>query len=360
MPCARGVPVVFCFWLSYSTLLMAGTLPPASDFRLSLRKDPHSALPLGASCKGEAAQTLTCQAFSVTLENLGHHTVRLSGITCRDPEVKIYRQISKSTTEWLPVSDPRPNPCPAVKWTNTRLRPHERTEFDTRLISPRRESDGFLPGSYTLRASWVLFGCTEDPDGADCLAPLQEAGNPDFRSEPVEVVSNEVEAESPTLPTLGAMKFSFDAEVIPASQAAKLHPALRAKCPAGRADNIECAAFHYKIGNSGTRAVRLSQGCGDIFPEYLANGEWRPIFETLQCTVNVITETPILPGSVVKGDFSLAWGYNISPFRSPGEYRLRLTLNLQACFASPDGRFCLTKYQNEPPVTSSQLTVRTQ
>lgn len=128
-----------------------------------------------------------------------------------------------------------------------------------------------------------------------------------------------------------------------------------------RADRIECVAFHYKIGNSGTRIVRwTTRGCGEFFPEYLADGEWRPVFVTLGCTVSALKETPILPGGVVEGDFSLAWGYNISPFRSPGEYTFRITLNPTGCFASPDGRFCLAPDHDEPPLTSSELTIRTQ
>jgi len=364
-----AVPVVLCWLLSCSTFSIAGTsplpLPQASDFRLTLREDPHSTLPLTASCEGEVGQTLTCRAFVVMLENLSQHTVRLSGNSCQDPEVTIYRQVPTSNpgSEWFPVSDPKHDSCPKTSWTNTRLRPHERTNFETRLISPQRESEGFLPGTYTLRAAWTLFGCTEEPDGSDCLTPLQDASNANYVSESVEVVSNEVRAESPTLPNLGAMKFSFDADVIPASSAAKLAPMLRAKCPAEKVDRVECAAFHYKIGNSGTRALRWMQlGCNDfgIFPEYLADGQWHPVLQNLPCTLNVLVETPILPGGVVEGDFSLAWGYDISAFHSPGEYTFRLVLRPQACFASPDGRFCLTTPHNESPVTSSQLTFRTQ
>jgi hypothetical protein len=213
----------------------------------------------------------------------------------------------------------------------------------------------------------VLFGCTEEPDDTDCLTPLQNT--PRFPStvskvniqEPVEVVSNEVKVESPTLPDLGAMKLSFDVNVILASQATTLAPTLRAKCASEKADSIECAVFHYKIGNSSTRAVILAQDCGsEPFPEYFSAGEWHPVFQTLGCSVNVTREIPILPGGVFEEDFSLAWGYNISPFRAPGEYTFRLTFHPPACFASPDGRFCLTKYQNEAPMTSGPLTVRTQ
>jgi hypothetical protein len=353
-----GLFVVLCCLLSRSTSLIAGTspqpLPPASDLRLSLREDPHSSLPLTASCEGEAGQTLACRAFVVTLENLSQHTIRLSGNSCREPEVRIFVQIPNSTG-WRLASNPIPGPCPRPNRTTTRLRPHESTKFERRLISPRREIYGSLPpGGYTLRAEWRLFGCTEEPDGADC--------NPSSVAETVEVVSNEVRAESPVLPNLGAMKFSFDVNVIPASRAAKLHPMLRSKCAPERADSIECMAFHYQVSNSGTRAVRwVHGGCGDFFPEYLADGQWRPVFTTLECTVNAGgVETAILPGGVIEGDFSLAWGYDITPFRSPGEYTFRITLTPMACFASPDGRFCLTTPHSEPRIVSSEVTVRTQ
>jgi hypothetical protein len=180
--------------------------------------------------------------------------------------------------------------------------------------------------------------------------------------EPVEVVSNEVRAESPKLPDLGPMQFSFEVNVIPSSQAKKLARVVRAKCADEGAGSIECAVFHYKVGNAGTRAVRLMQlGCTDfgIFPEYLADGQRSPVLQNLACTVNVPNETPILPGGVAEGDLTLAWGYDISPFRSPGEYTFRLILRPQVCVASPDGSFCLDLPHNEPAIISSELTVRT-
>jgi hypothetical protein len=340
-------------------------LPDADKFRLTLVEDRNSTLPLGPSCTGEAEQTLTCRAFTVTLKNLGKKVVRISWGGCNEPEIRFDRKEPNSSSGWWPVSQIKRENCGPAIWRSIRLKPGEKNEYVTRLISSRRDAEAFAPGPYTLRAEWVLLGCTEEPEGTDCLSPLQVVRPPgpasafDFQ-EAVSVISNEVRAESPALPNLGTVKFSFDADVIPASLAAKLAPMLRAKCPAERVDSVECAAFHYKIGNSGTRIVIWTRGCGEFFPEYLADGQWRPVFQNLPCTLNVPVETPILPGSVVEGDFSLAWGYDISSFRSPGEYTFRLTLNPTACFASPDGRFCLTQYHNEPPVTSNQLTFRTQ
>jgi hypothetical protein len=351
-------------------LLTAGDapqlLPNADEFRLTLAEDRDSMLPLGASCTGEAAQTLTCRAFALTLENLSKKTVRISWGGCNEPPIRIDRKEPNSSSGWWPVSQKKREDCGLVAMHSIRLKPGEKKEYATRLISSRREAEPFAPGSYTLRAEWVLLGCIEEPEGTDCLSPLQVVRPPSSASpfdfqEAVSAISNAVRAESPALPDLGKMKFSFEVNVTPISVAAKIAPTLRAKCAGERAGSIECTAFHYKIGNFGTRAVRLAQGCGDIFPQYLADGEWRPVFETLQCSLNVIRETPILPGNVVEGDFSLAWGYDISPFRSSGQYTFRLTLRgPTACFASSDGNLCLSSFHNEPPITSSELTIRMQ
>jgi len=358
-----------CFFSVCCPLLKAGDapqlLPDANEFRLTLAEDRHRTLPLGPSCTGEAAQTLTCRAFTLTLENLSKKAVRISWGGCNEPEIRIDRKEPSSSFGWFPVSQKKSDNCGPTTMHSLRLKPGEKNEYATRLISPRRDAESFAPGSYTLRAEWVLLGCTEEPEGADCLRPLQiirppSSASPFSFQEPVSVISNEVRADSPALPDLGEMKFSFEVNVTPASLAARIAPALRGKCAGKGVGTIECTAFHYKIGNSGTRIVRWTQGCRDFLPEYLADGQWRPVLETLTCTLNALVETPILPGAVVEGDFSLAWGYDISPFRNPGEYRFRLTLNPTACFASPDGRFCLTMYHDEPPVTSSELTVRTQ
>jgi len=148
-------------------------LPPADEFHLTLSEDRTSTLPLGPSCTGEAEQTLTCRAFIVTLQNLSKKTVRISWGGCNEPGIRIDRKEPPSTSGWWPVSQIKSGSCRPMTWARLRLKPHKNYRYTTRLISPRRESWPFEPGSYTLRAEWALLGCTEKPKGTDCLTPLQ-------------------------------------------------------------------------------------------------------------------------------------------------------------------------------------------
>jgi hypothetical protein len=83
------------------------------------------------------------------------------------------------------------------------FKPREKTEYTTRLISPRRSINALGAGLYKLHAHWALFGCTEAPEGTDCLTPLQVIRGAGFVAdvalqEPVTVFSNEVTAEKST------------------------------------------------------------------------------------------------------------------------------------------------------------------
>jgi hypothetical protein len=249
-----------------------------------------------------------------------------------------------------------------------------RVRIKTRLISPGREVEELLPGNYTLRAEWILFGCTEEPDGTDCLTPLQNVSQPgtpakvDFQ-EPVEVISNEVSAESPTLLDLGTMKFAFDVNLLPTGVPPQLAASLPSRCADEKVRSIDCTVFHYRIENNGTRAVRRMRfSCSDssIVPEYWVEGQWRPVPPKQWpwiCTMNILVETPILPGKMVEGDFTLATlvpGYDTRLFRVHGDWRVRFTLQPDACFASPDGRFCLTTPETQPSVASHEIIFRTQ
>jgi hypothetical protein len=64
-------------------------LPPANEFRVTLAEASDAKLPPDAACGEEAASTLTCRAFTVTLENIGMHTVQLGELDCADPEVRL-------------------------------------------------------------------------------------------------------------------------------------------------------------------------------------------------------------------------------------------------------------------------------
>ena len=53
-------PPLFCTLVCGSVAIARGPfprlLPPREDFRLTLREEPHSEMPLGPSCSGEASR----------------------------------------------------------------------------------------------------------------------------------------------------------------------------------------------------------------------------------------------------------------------------------------------------------------
>jgi hypothetical protein len=338
-------------------------LPPADSFGLTLREQPNSTLPLGSSCGGNAGMTLTCRAFVVTLENLSKQTVRVAS-DCKERRIVFERKEPHSSSGWWPVS--QSTGCRTVEWQNVRLTPGESTAFETRLISSDRNGEPFMRGSYTLRASLTFFGCTESPDQTDCLTPLEAKPEPpstayqiDFQ-EPVTVVSNEIVAESPALPDMGKMSFSFDVVVTTD------RPGATQACTAKDEASIDCIVFKYRIVNLGAGAIRYSTfSCSSsgIAPEYRdASGQWSTLPQPMWiCNMNILVETPILPGGAAEGEFTLrtlAPAYDTTPLRPPGEHRLRFRFCPDACFASPDGRFCIASTTPQQPVLSPELTVR--
>jgi hypothetical protein len=245
-------------------------------------------------------------------------------------------------------------------------------QYATRLISPRR-SVGIIgvigPGKYPLRVQWTLFGCTELIDGADCLTPLQivregsTVADVDIQ-EPVTVYSNSILVESPKLPDLGPLKFTFEI-----TAATNRPPEDQDGRPSGCVEesaSVDCAVFHYVIRNLADRAIRnVTASCGDdsIRPEYrFGSSSWKSIpARVWSCTRNVTVERGILPGGTLEGTFTLRTllpGYDTSSLQAPGEYQLRFTFYPAACIASPDASFCLTLLQREPTVTSKVLTLR--
>ena len=130
-----------CLYLFCCPLLTASDapqlLPDADKFRLTLVEDRNSTLPLGPSCTGEAEQTLTCRAFTLTLENLGKKVVRISWGGCNEPEIRIDRKEPNSSSGWWPVSQIKRENCGPAIWRSIRLKPGEKNEYVTRLISSR-------------------------------------------------------------------------------------------------------------------------------------------------------------------------------------------------------------------------------
>ena len=289
-------------------------LPDASDFRLTLAEDPHSSLPAGASCTGEAGLTLTCRAFLLTLENASKNdTIRISWANCVGPLIRIDRKEPQSSSGWWPVSQVQGKACSPPAWSNLRLKPGEKTNYATRLIAPDRYADAIAPGSYTLRAEWLLFGCTEGPDGKDCLAPLHAADKPNAPSafdwqDPVGVISNEVTVQSPSLPDLGTPRFTISVMVRPGPPRNDLRKGLSANCTGENSASLDCVVFHYTIRNVTGRAVRNGTlSCSDrpITWEYRTeDGKWAaPAWRMdapMVCNSNVYIETRFFPTEPLK------------------------------------------------------------
>jgi len=350
-------------------------LPPASDFELTLREDPNSKLPLGPSCGGEAGLTLSCRAFVVTLKNVGNHTIHLSRFRCQDPNVIFELKEPNSSNGWWTISNGGHPACTPQAYENIRLRPGENAEFTTRLVSSVRPPEGlmFSPGEHILRAQWWLWGCTESPEGSDCLAQLQvlkpaswggTTADVEIQT-PVEVLSNEIKVQSPILPDLGALKLGFEVNALPNPTGWSQSNPAPTKCAGTAGTSIECTVFHYAIRNLGDHAVRNGRfTCSDdsIMPEYRTDGsEWKHLeSKLLSCTANIYFETPILPGQAAEGTFMIAWlaqQFDTKPLYPAGEYHFRFRFQSSACAASPDGSFCLVRPKEQPKVLSNEIVV---
>jgi len=345
-------------------------LPPPEDFRLTLREEPHSEIPVGPSCGGEASLTLLCRAFTLTLENASRHTVHISELRCFEPDVLFEMRQPKTSSGWWPISQPGKPTCKTLDWVDIRLKPGEKTEYTTRLISPRRSIDAVNVGSYTLRAQWALIGCTEAPEGTDCLSPLQVIRGARtvadvVAQDPVTVLSNEVLAVSPPLPDLGNLNFGFEVAVASADTP-DAEGDRKNVCTAASPSNVDCTLFHYVIRNLADRPVRIARlTCSDtsIRPEYrIEGGEWKSLpYSSWVCTANIMIETGILPGGTLEGTFTLRTlrpGFDTSALQAPGDYQFRFTFWPDACIASPDASFCLSRPDSQPTVTSKEFSLR--
>jgi hypothetical protein len=81
-------------------------------------------------------------------------------------------------------------------------------------------------------------------------------------------------------------------------------------------------------------------------PEYRTDdGDWKQLQSRLvACTANIFFQTPILPGKAAEGYFTLrglAPQFDTSPLYPAGDYKIHFRFQSQACFASPDGSFCI-------------------
>jgi hypothetical protein len=202
---------------------------------------------------------------------------------------------------------------------------------------------------------------------------------------PVEVLSNEIKVESPALPDLGTMKFSFEVtahRVQPSPD--NLNPSA-AGCTAETNDSVHCTVFHHTFRYLGSRPIRLGGSCSSpgIWMEYSTDGAtWRlgstlpekppiivppthgkPASELTRirvCGRNVYADKAVFPGVESEGEITLATlldEYDTTPLSNLAEYQVRFNFLPMACFASPDGSFCLLPPQDQPKVVSNEVTV---
>ena len=159
----------------------------------------------------------------------------------------------------------------------------------------------------------------------------------------VEVVSKEIEVDSPALPDAGPLKLGFESSIATEPQAAEVRERSGASCVTDPGTSVECTVFHYAIRNLGNRPVRNGRfSCSDysIIPEYRTDdGEWKQLQSQLKaCTANVYVETPIEPGEAAEGNFilnALAPFFDTSPLYAAGRYEIHFSFHSSACFAFP-------------------------
>lgn len=376
-------------WIAFSVSLAAGfsagagaapfpqLLPDAGSFEMTIREDSAGSLPPGPACGGEAGLTLACRVFVVALKNVGTRTVHLSRIGCQEPVVNFEMKEPSSSSGWMPISQVTRPRCTPWEYVNLRLRPGESTKYRTRLVGKNRPADIFAPvaaRSYTIRARWMLWGCTENPEETDCLGPLQvmkpnSYGGPTTGDveiqEPVEVVSKEIEVNSPMLPELGSLKIGFEISLAKEGPAAEVRKRFGALCATDPETSVECTVFHFAIRNLGGRPIRNGRfTCSDtsIMPEYRTDGgDWKQLEPRLTaCTANVYFETPILPGKASEGDFilrGLAPRFDTSPLYSAGKYEFHFRFQSSACFVSPDGSFCIQSPREQIEAISNVIAI---
>jgi hypothetical protein len=183
--------------------------------------------------------------------------------------------------------------------------------------------------------------------------------------DPVDVVSKEIEVSSRVLPDLGLLKLGFEVSATPEPKAAEVRKQFGTRCGTDRGTSIECTVFHYSIRNLGDRPVRNGRmTCSDfsIIPEYrMNNEEWKQLRSRLMaCSANVFIETPILPGHAAEGNFtlgSLAPRFDTSPLYPAEKFQIRFHFHSNACFASPDGSFCIKSIKEQITVISNVVTI---
>ena len=171
---------------------------------------------------------------------------------------------------------------------------------------------------------------------------------------PAIVRSNEVTAYSPPLPTLGAMRFSFEVTPRLGIPGETIWGPGTSHCTQATRPSIDCTVFHYALGNVGDRPIRRVIGTFGprVLPEYRdKSGVWKPVpvkSDGLGAVSAIASfQLGLLPGRSHERDFTFATDreiYDTAPLRAAGELEIRFRYNPAACFASPDASVPSWKY----------------
>jgi hypothetical protein len=374
----RGLCSLFLFLLfgQVNFALQSGSppqlLPDADQFRLILHEGSDQELAVGKSCGGEAGATLTCRPLTLTLENLSKRTIHLTYPECQGPRLQFEIPWPEAGADkWGTVSQPRGIRCTETMPVDIRLSPGEKTVYSTRMISDLLQSGGVLVGKQVLRARWVLWGCSEDVAGDNCLHVSKADKFPrdiDWQI-PVEVVSNEITADSPDIAGLGEMKFVLNLTETGALSKAAVPS--EGTCDEATADSMSCKVFHWRLRNLTGRTLLLRRfSCSGrtlqpLQPQVLdKEGNWAAVElagENINCNSSDWFSSVLPAGGSLEGDFRLGRPRgpgNRNAVHAAGDYRLRLFFYPTACFASPDGVFCISpSVRDLPAVGSDELRV---
>lgn len=221
-----------------------------SDFRVTLTEEPNSDLPLGEICTGASAQTLTCRAFTVRLENIGTHTVRINKKEdCVGAFIQIQERYPQGGSHT--VSSANYEVCSKPGYAYQRLMPGESMNWTFRLAGPQRRGYAFTGGAHSLFARWQLDGCIEEPRGSDCVIPPIGWNAVFVESEAVAVVA-------PATPDFWRPSLSLEITAHAGKLPDERGDSPQSGCPEVT-NTIDCIVFHYAVRNTGRVPVRNCQ-----------------------------------------------------------------------------------------------------
>jgi hypothetical protein len=182
---------------------------------------------------------------------------------------------------------------------------------------------------------------------------------------PLTVVSNEIVPLRKQAPQLGAMRFALDLQEGSGITTEGIERLPGPEC-SGPPDSMACKIFHYRLRNlTGHTLILYRWTCtpDEPWPQIKqVDGTWKDLEPGgWICTRNFLYPVVVRAGEALETDFQLGLlrgAPKLNPVRLSGEYRMRVRLEIQGCFASPDGSFCLETVRAGGMTISNELQVR--